>query len=152
MTIKTHSIFTRNAQEIVEQILLVCVGLYPDETEKKVWKMIVVENRSYVTKRFDDKDKEIPVTAAKLRIERVPQGFLDKVLRFFFGPFGVVINIPPVNSYVKIHAAEVNLMFGDRRVSQKRDPAVRILYQKDVDKILSTLKERVPELNTLLLE
>ena len=90
MTIKTHSIFTRNAQEIVEQILLVCVGLYPDETEKKVWKMIVVENRSYVTKRFDDKDKEIPVTAAKLRIERVPQGFLDKVLQFFFGPFGVV--------------------------------------------------------------
>ena len=152
MTIKTHSKFTRTASEVIEQILLICTGLYPDETEKKVWKMVILENKNYTAKRFDDKDKEFPVTAAKLRIERIPQGLLDRLLKLFFGSFGLTIVIPPVHSHVKIHTVDVDLVLGDRRVSGRRSPLVKTLYRKDISQILSILQEKVPELNTRSIE
>ncbi len=150
--IKTHSRVTRTATEVADAIVKVCTGIAQDEIFGKLWKTEVRLYRYCVKGKTEKFEVGTPVTEAKIKLNRVPKGFLDKVLNFFYGDFGVTIVIPAVISYVKIHAVEINLVFGDRRVSKRRDPAVRTIYRRDIDRILLILKEKVPELNTHALE
>lgn len=147
MTIRTRSTFTRTASEIIEEVLNICAGTCPDELNKKIWRAVVLERKDYVLKRDEDQGIGTPVISAKLRIERIPQGFFDKLLRLFLGSVGVTIVIPPVHSRVKIHSVGVDIVFGDRRIDKRRNIVARVLYQKDLEQALSTLKKKVPELN-----
>lgn len=149
MTIRTHSKFTRTASEVIEEILRICSGTCPDELNEKVWRAVVLEKNDYTLKRDEDQGIGTTVVSAKLRIERIPQGFLDKLLGRFLGNIGVTIVIPPVNSNVKIHSVGVDIVFGDRRIDRRRDLVARTLYQKDLEQALSTLKKKVPELNLI---
>lgn len=148
--IKTASVFTRNASQIIAEILNVCTGLSPNELDKKLWKAVVREN-NYVLSRDEDQGIGTPVTSAVLRIDRIPQGFFDKLLQLSLGNFGLTVYIPPVHSHVKIHSVGVDVMFGDRRIERRKSVLARTLYRKDLEQILSTLKKEVPELNVLLL-
>lgn len=153
--IKTHSIFTRTASQIIEEVLNICAGTCPDEFNKKLWQTVVLEKRDYVLKRDEDQGIGTPVTSAKVRIERIPQGFFDKLLRLFLGSFGLAIVIPPVHGHVKIHSVKVDVIFGNRRIERRKSVLARTLYRlyrKDLEQALSTLKEKVPELNTHSIE
>lgn len=144
MTITNHP--HRTAGEIIEAILIIFAD-YHLVTQNKKWKLIVEKNRNYVTKRFNDKDKEHPVTEAKFRIQKVPEGLLEKILFFALGDFAVTIVIPPVHSHVHIHSVELDVMFGNRSISGKDNFLVQF-YREILNDILNKLQTQAPELNT----
>lgn len=146
-SLQSEAVQAREATEVISQILNIFASL---DVNKNKWLVVQTEEQVLVQGKGPSNMgmyvNEITIRIERRRAVREPKNRLQALIQGIKDALEPAIVIHPLFEHAKVHCVNIDLLVGERRLSDPKDLSRMNPFKGDLKKIFDIFKEKFPEL------